>query len=157
MWQDVRTEFGRGPRREHDPLSERRSVFHSIYSASEGNAFDIGFYPAGPGKDEAFDHVGVLDVRCHIHALMHANVVVVDGPYAVVEKIFELVNIAPGDHVIRAWSSAKGMRLWTVRVPTLTARFRLAKPSLNLRFLRCDSAFRSVAAALVCDERSFCR
>ena len=56
--------------------------FHSIYSTSPADPFDIGFYDTGPGKTVPFPNPGIIDVHCHIHASMHATIIVADGPYA---------------------------------------------------------------------------
>ena len=101
--------------------------FHSIFSASDKGAFDIGFYPTGPGKEVTFDRAGVLDVRCHIHALMHANIVVVDGPFTVAETTFSLADVGPGDRVVHAWSVTKGLRTMTIRVPSSDATVSLPR------------------------------
>ncbi len=91
--------------------------FHSIYSATAPNAFDLGYYLTGPGKDVVFSHPGVLDVRCHIHVKMHANIVVVDGPYAQGDAAFTIANVRPGEHQLHVWDLANGMRTSTIRVP----------------------------------------
>lgn len=90
--------------------------FHSIYSGSDADPFDIGFYEMGPGKDVTFDRAGVLDVRCHIHASMHATIVVVDGPYLRTEGAFSFGNVAAGDVALSAWNAADGLRTQRVRV-----------------------------------------
>lgn len=90
--------------------------FHSIFSGSETGAFDIGFYPAGPGKEQLFERTGVLDVRCHIHALMRANIVVVDGPFATADMTFSIADIGPGERIVHAWSRERGLRSASVRV-----------------------------------------
>ena len=101
--------------------------FHSIFSASETGAFDIGFYPAGPGKEQLFDRPGVLDVRCHIHALMRANIVVVDGPYATADTSFAIADIGPGERVVHAWSRERGLRSQSVRIARSDATVVLAR------------------------------
>ena len=101
--------------------------FHSIFSASETGAFDIGFYPAGPGKEQLFDRPGILDVRCHIHALMRANIVVVDGPFASADTSFSIADIGSGDRVVHAWSRERGLRSQSVRVGGKNATVVLAR------------------------------
>lgn len=101
--------------------------FHSIFSASETDAFDIGFYPTGPGKEQLFEHVGVLDVRCHIHALMRANIVVVDGPFASAEASFSIADIGAGERVVHAWNREQGMRSENVHVARPNATVVLAR------------------------------
>jgi hypothetical protein len=81
--------------------------FHSIYSDSGPDAFDIGFYDNGPGKVVPFSKPGVVSVRCHIHGTMHATIVVVDGPWAQTHspnEKYTLTNVRPGNHVLHTWS-----------------------------------------------------
>ncbi len=99
--------------------------FHSIYSGSDADPFDIGFYEMGPGKDVTFDRAGILDVRCHIHASMHATIVVVDGPYLRTEGAFSFGNVAPGEITLSAWNAADGLRTQRVRVKKGTAAVAL--------------------------------
>ncbi|MGH7708187.1 MAG: hypothetical protein ACREM8_12965 [Vulcanimicrobiaceae bacterium] len=93
--------------------------FHSIYAAGGADAFDLGFYGDGPGKDEILSAPGVLDVGCHIHQQMHAVIVVVDGPAMQTDdRSFILANVRPGNHQLHAWSAALGERTITVTVPS---------------------------------------
>jgi plastocyanin len=85
--------------------------FHSIYSDSAPDPFDIGFYDTGPGKLVSFANPGVVAVRCHIHGSMHGTIVVVDGPYAVTDKpgeAYEIENVRPGRHVLHTWTPDDG-------------------------------------------------
>lgn len=100
--------------------------FHSIYSGSDVDPFDIGFYETGPGKDVTFDRVGILDVRCHIHALMRGTIVVVDGPYLNVDGAFSFEGVRSGMATISAWNVATGLRSVRVRVGKRDTLVRLA-------------------------------
>lgn len=74
---------------------------HSIYSADKLNGFDIGFYGHGPGKYVTFSHVGVVEVRCHIHAYMRGTIVVAGGPYAqVIGGAYEIASLPAGAYVV---------------------------------------------------------
>jgi plastocyanin len=89
--------------------------FHSIYSNSDVDPFDVGFYSTGPGKEFAFLEPGVVDVRCHIHGQMHATIVVVDGPWAQSSgPSFEIDGVPPGPHVLHVWDLTHGER--TMRI-----------------------------------------
>jgi len=93
--------------------------YHSIYSESAADPFDIGFYDTGPGKIVPFPNPGVNDVRCHIHGSMHGVVVVVDGPYAqtlMPNATYTLANVRPGEHVLHVWSPETGEKTSTVRI-----------------------------------------
>jgi plastocyanin len=104
------------------------NFYHSVYSVSTANPFDIGFYDTGPGKLVTFSAPGVDLITCHIHAVMHAAVIVVDGPSARTTadgQAFSLKNVAPGTHMIHSWSLTGGQHDEQVRVPDARARVAL--------------------------------
>ncbi len=85
--------------------------FHSIYSESPADPFDIGFYETGPGKLVAFPNAGIIAVRCHIHGSMHGTIVVVDGPSAKTtenNEAYEINGVLPGRHVLHVWTPEGG-------------------------------------------------
>jgi len=87
-------------------FSNEDPFFHSIFSSSEPDAFDIGFYSIGPGKTVSFPRAGIITVRCHIHRAMRAVIIVVDGPAARADArsgAFRLTGVASGSYVIHAW------------------------------------------------------
>lgn len=74
---------------------------HSIYSADKVNGFDIGYYGTGPGKYVTFSHVGVVQVRCHIHAYMHGIIVVTGGPSAqATGGTYVISNLPAGEYSV---------------------------------------------------------
>jgi hypothetical protein len=85
--------------------------FHSIYSQSAADPFDIGFYETGPGKLVPFPNAGIIAVRCHIHGSMHGTIIVVDGPFAKTtenNEAYEITNVLPGRHVLHVWTPEGG-------------------------------------------------
>jgi plastocyanin len=92
--------------------------FHSIYSFSQADPFDIGYYGFGPGKLVTFLHAGVIELHCHIHARMHGTIVVTDGPGPsnFVTK-FKIDDVQPGSHQLNYWNERTGLRSETVIVP----------------------------------------
>jgi hypothetical protein len=101
------------------------NFYHSVYSASDDDPFDIGFYDTGPGKLVTFATAGVDQITCHIHAIMHATVVVVDGPWARTMgngQGFILNNVRPGKHDLHVWSLDGGERKMPLDVPNAAAR-----------------------------------
>lgn len=56
-------------------------ILHNAFSVSPGNAFDVGVYAHGPGKDVAFQKAGLVRVFCNVHQSMAAYVLVLDTPY----------------------------------------------------------------------------
>ncbi len=101
--------------------------FHSIYSSSDADAFDIGFYGNGPGKEVSFERTGIVDVRCHIHAKMHATIVVVDGPYLRADGAFSFAGVVPGNTTVSAWNASEGLRTRRVRVVNANDTVTLAR------------------------------
>ncbi len=93
--------------------------FHSIYSESGPDPFDIGFYDTGPGKVVEFPAPGVVRVRCHVHGSMHATIIVVDGPWAQTHApgdAYVLANVRPGSHVLHTWTLNDGEKTLRVRI-----------------------------------------
>ncbi|HYU32707.1 MAG TPA: hypothetical protein VEW48_11135 [Thermoanaerobaculia bacterium] len=56
-------------------------ILHNIFSVSSGNAFDLGLYRKGPGKEQRFTEPGVVRVFCNVHHDMVAYILVMDTPY----------------------------------------------------------------------------
>jgi plastocyanin len=80
--------------------------YHSVYSDSPSNPFDLGLYDNGPGKSVVFENTGVVDIRCHVHGTMHATVVVADGPFAITTRAnerYRIDGVTPGPHALHVW------------------------------------------------------
>jgi plastocyanin len=95
------------------------AFYHSVYSESPGNAFDLGLYDTGPGKSVRFLSAGLVDIRCHVHGTMHATVIVVDGPYAQATATnlrIRIDGIAPGRHVVHTWTGGSTVAETTVTI-----------------------------------------
>jgi len=85
-------------------------MFHNVFSLSPIKKFDLGRYPKGNSKLLSFEHPGVVQVFCDIHAEMIGFVVVVDGPhYAVLdaEGHYRITDVPPGNYDVAVW--AEGM------------------------------------------------
>jgi plastocyanin len=95
------------------------AFYHSVYSTSPGNAFDLGLYDTGPGKAVTFASAGIVDIRCHVHGSMHATIVVVDGPFArtvTPNERYAIDGVRPGRHTLHVWSSERGESVRTIVV-----------------------------------------
>jgi plastocyanin len=93
--------------------------FHSIYSDSTPDPFDIGFYDNGPGKLVPFARPGVNAIRCHIHGSMHGTIIVVDGPWAQTStpnEKYVLHDVRPGEHVLHIWTLEGGEKTSKIKV-----------------------------------------
>jgi plastocyanin len=85
-------------------------VFHSAFSTSPSNPFELGVYGQGREKFVQFNNPGVVDISCHIHPFMRAAIVVLENPFfAVTDERgrYTIHQIPPGRYTLRAWSSAK--------------------------------------------------
>jgi len=98
-------------------------MFHNVFSLSPIKKFDLGRYPRGNSKFVTFDHPGVVQVFCDIHAEMIGFVVVVDGlHYAVLDGDghYRISDVPPGNYDVAVW--AEGMSQFKtvgrVTVPT---------------------------------------
>jgi plastocyanin len=92
---------------------------HSVYSVSPADPFDLGIYEPGPGKDVAFPNPGAIEIRCHVHRHMHAVLIVVDGPYARVERAggaWSLHGVRTGHRVLHTWTADGGETAKSIEV-----------------------------------------
>jgi plastocyanin len=56
-------------------------ILHNVFSVSPDNAFDMGLYRTGPGKEKRFEKPGLVRVFCNVHHDMVAYILVLDTPY----------------------------------------------------------------------------
>jgi len=100
--------------------------YHSIYSDSPLDPFDIGYYDTGPGKVVRFAKAAIVNVHCHIHVYMHATIVVVDGPFARADDgRYRLQGIPSGTYVLHAWDALHGERTQKIRIPSADAKLTI--------------------------------
>ena len=95
------------------------SVFHSAFSISPSNPFDLGLYQKGREKFVLFKNPGVVELFCHIHSHMHGFILVLDNPYFSVTNAggeFDLANVPDGDYTIKAWANPTTVMTKTVSV-----------------------------------------
>jgi len=84
------------------------SLFHSVFSTSGRNSFDLGSYRSGdPARSVTLTTPGVVEVFCNIHAKMNANILVVPGPLFTkvgADGSYRIENVPVGSRRIVAWS-----------------------------------------------------
>lgn len=87
------------------------SIFHNVFSVSEGNTFDLGTARAGdPVKSYVMTNPGVVEIFCNMHSRMSASVLVApNGLFARVESdgSFKIENVPLGAHKIAAWAGGE--------------------------------------------------
>jgi plastocyanin len=70
-------------------------------------------------KSPAFTIPEIIEVGCDVHKWMHASIVVVDNPYAVVTSAdgsFTLTDVPPGEYTVEVWHPELGTQTATVTV-----------------------------------------
>lgn len=84
----------------HDPL------FHNVFSPTPKTTFDLGRYPRGETRLQAFAEPGIVKVFCRIHSYMSAVVRVFDHPYFAIPDDsgrFSLPAPPPGIYDLVVW------------------------------------------------------
>ena len=84
-------------------------IYHNVFSIVKPNEFDGGIRAAGATYVKTFNHPGIVQLLCNIHATMNAYVVVVDSPYyakAQASGAFKIHNVPPGRYDASAWHEA---------------------------------------------------
>ncbi|MEW6325273.1 MAG: carboxypeptidase regulatory-like domain-containing protein [Nitrospirota bacterium] len=82
-------------------------VFHSAFSVSPSNPFELGIYGQGRDKFVQFHNPGVVEISCHIHPFMRATILVLDNPFFAVtneQGHYTIMNVPPGQYTVRTWS-----------------------------------------------------
>jgi hypothetical protein len=83
-------------------------VFHSAFSVSPSNPFELGIYGQGRDKFVQFNNLGIVDVSCHIHPFMRAVILVLDNPFFAVTNDsghYTIDRVPPGRYTVRTWSA----------------------------------------------------
>ena len=83
-------------------------VFHSGFSISDSNPFDLGIYGRGHEKFAHFKNAGVVEIFCHIHSHMHAFMLVLENPFfasTAKDGSYNIPDVPPGDYQVKAWMS----------------------------------------------------
>ena len=96
------------------------SIFHNVFSVSEGNTFDLGTARAGdPVKSYVMMNPGVVEIFCNMHSRMSASVLVApSGLFAKVESdgSFRIEGVPVGSHKVSAWAGGESIASRSVDV-----------------------------------------
>ncbi len=95
-------------------------IFHNVFSLSRAQSFDLGFFPKGQSRAVKFTREGIVQVYCHIHANMHAAIVVTSSPWygkPAADGTFSWSNIPAGHYRVIAWHKIAGTFQTEVDVP----------------------------------------
>lgn len=84
----------------------RDTVYHSIFSLSRQQRFEIGLYPPGAHRTVTFDTVGLVKLFCNIHDQMFGAILVLPTPYfstSTDDGAFTIANIPAGAYTVQVW------------------------------------------------------
>jgi len=85
--------------------------FHNVFSDSDTHKFDLGLYRGGQSRSTRFDKPGVVEIRCNVHNLMSAYVVVEPTPYfttANARGIYQIGEVPTSRYMVTAWNPRLG-------------------------------------------------
>ena len=84
-------------------------IYHSVFSLSRPNDFDLGLYREGTSLSHRFDDPGPVQLLCNVHASMLGWLYVVDSPYyaqARADGTFVIRGVPAGEYLLEAWHEA---------------------------------------------------
>ena len=94
--------------------------FHNVFSSSRVQKFNVSQEKKGDVSNVLFDKVGIVPIRCHIHANMKAYVVVLGNPYFDVSNAqgqIRIADVPAGSYTIKVWGEKFASQTQTVVVP----------------------------------------
>ncbi len=112
----------------------RDPILHNVFSVTTGNAFDLGLYSEGSGREVTFQQPGVVQVFCNVHHSMVAYVVVLDTPYSTqpaADGSFSLRGLPTGKGTLNIWQEQTEPWQLRIEIPhagQLAARLAVTKP-----------------------------
>lgn len=95
-------------------------IFHNVFSMTETQDFNLGFYKREKVPDVLFDKLGRVDVFCAIHTNMHCIILVLPNPYfalADARRHYVIKDVPAGVYRLRAWHERLPSRVKEVVVP----------------------------------------
>jgi plastocyanin len=95
-------------------------IFHNVFSLSKAESFDLGYYPRGKSRTIKFEHSGVVQVYCHLHASMYAAIVVTSSSWygkPAADGSFSFANVPAGHYRVMAWHKVAGLHQTEIDVP----------------------------------------
>jgi plastocyanin len=92
---------------------------HNVFSNSRVKMFNVSQSKKGDTSELTFDKVGLIPIKCHIHASMKAYIMVLPNPYFAVtnEKgLFQIPNVPAGTYTLKVWSEDSSPSTQSVEV-----------------------------------------
>jgi plastocyanin len=95
-------------------------IFHNVFSMTETQDFNLGFYKKEKVPEVRFDKLGRVDVFCAIHTNMHCIILVLPNPFfAAVDakRRFVIANVPAGTYRLKAWHERLPSSVKDITVP----------------------------------------
>jgi polysaccharide lyase family 4-like protein len=95
-------------------------IFHNVFSMTETQDFNLGFYKRDKVPEVQFDRLGRVDVFCAIHTNMHCIILVLPNRYFAVadaHRHFTIANVPAGTYRLKAWHERLPSQVRPVVVP----------------------------------------
>ena len=81
-------------------------IFHNVFSMTETQDFNLGFYKKEKTPEIRFDRLGRVDIFCAIHTNMHCIILVLPNPYFALtdaHRHFAIRKVPAGTYRLKAW------------------------------------------------------
>lgn len=111
-------------------------IYHNVFSATAGQAFDLGLYRNGASRSHRFEAPGLVTVYCNIHPKMVGYVVVVEGAWCMTDSAgaFRLPDVPAGRYAVHLWHERGGDGEVAAQVqPAKTAELRVTLDASRFR------------------------
>jgi hypothetical protein len=98
----------------------RDTVYHSVFSFSRRQRFEIGLYKPGESRSVTFDRTGLVKLFCNIHDQMFGAILVLPTPYfstTTADGTFSIAAVPAGDFTVKVWHERLQGSPQTVSVP----------------------------------------
>jgi plastocyanin len=111
-------------------------ILHNVFSVSPGNAFDLGLYREGPGKEQKLERPGLVRVFCNVHHSMVAYILVLDTPYYTQpgpDGRFTLSGLPKGPGRLTVWHEQTDPWTTELKLPQsqpVAARVEVVRPRI---------------------------
>lgn len=95
-------------------------IFHNVFSMTETQSFDLGFYKKEKVPEIRFDRLGRVDIFCAIHTNMHCIILVLPNPFFAVadaKRRFTIKNVPAGTYRLKAWHERMPSQVRDITVP----------------------------------------